>query len=222
VAADPVAALRAECELVSQTVIGLPEEEFAKPTRCTEWNVKQLLAHMFRDINRTNIALDEAPPPAADADSVSYWRSYDPATDSGDISARAEELAASFGSGQELAASWDEMWRRAAGRARIADRDRVVATWGPALTLDQFLRTRVLEMTVHRADLNDALGLPPDPTEEGLEITSEILLGLLDVPAASVPLKGLAFLEAGTCRRPLTENEREALGAAAGRFPMLA
>jgi uncharacterized protein (TIGR03083 family) len=220
-ATDPLAALREECELLSQTVLGLPEEEFAKPTRCIEWNVKQLVAHVYRDVNRTNTALDQAPPPAADADSVSYWRGYDPVTDGVDISNRAKEVASSYGSGQELASAWDEMWRRAVGRAGTADRDRLVVTWGPALTLDEYLRTRVLELTVHQTDLNDALGLPPDPTDGGLEVTTEILLGLLGVPAAEVPLKGLALLETGTGRRPLSDEERNALGGLADRFPLL-
>jgi uncharacterized protein (TIGR03083 family) len=220
-AADPLEALRAECELVSQTVLGLPEDEFAKPTRCSDWNVKELLAHMYRDVNRTNVGLDEPPPPQADADAVSYWRSYDPSVDSSAIADRAKELAASYGSGQELASAWDEMWQQAVARATTTDRARVVATWGPALTLDDFLATRVLEITVHRTDLNDSLGLPPDPTEDGLEVTNEILLGLTDAPAADVPLKGLDLLETGTGRRPLSDDERKALGDLADRFPLL-
>jgi uncharacterized protein (TIGR03083 family) len=222
VATDALEALRGECELVSQTVLGLSEEEFAKPTRCTEWNVKELLAHIYRAINRLNTGLDQPPPPAADYDSVTYWRSYDPATESGDIADRSKELAASFDSGQALASAWDELWRRALGRVGAADRSRVILTYGPGVVLGEYLRTRVLELTVHRMDLNDALGLPPDPTEAGLEITNEILLGLTGSPSTDVPLKGLDLLETGTGRRPLTDDERKALGDdLADRFPLL-
>jgi hypothetical protein len=48
---DPVEALRDECELVSQTVLGLAEDRFAGPTRLPAWNVKELLGHMYRDID---------------------------------------------------------------------------------------------------------------------------------------------------------------------------
>jgi uncharacterized protein (TIGR03083 family) len=220
-AADPLEALRGECELVSQTVLGLPEAAFAKPTRCSEWNVKQLLGHIYRAVNRLNTALDQPAPSAAEYDSVTYWRSYDPAVESSDIADRSKELAASFDSGQELASSWDEMWRRALGRAGTADRDRVIVTWGPGVVLDEYLRTRVLELTVHRMDLNDALELPPDPTESGLDITTEILLGLLDVPSSSVRLKGMDLVETGTGRRPLSDVERMVLGDLSDRFPLL-
>jgi uncharacterized protein (TIGR03083 family) len=220
---DPLEALHGECELVSQTVLGLPEARFTEPTRLPAWNVGQLLGHMYRDIDRINTALATDAPAAADTDSVSYWSRYDPATDGPDIAQRAREVAAGYDSGQALAAAWDEMWRRALGQAGTADRDRVVVTWGPALTLEELLRTRVLEITVHRMDLNDALRLPPDPTEGGLEITEEILLALLGqaVPE-TVGWDGPTFLEKGTGRSALTDAERDTLGDLADEFPLLA
>src|SRR6266542_2941633 len=117
-ATDPLDALRAECELFSELVLGLPEEDFARPTRLPAWNVKELVAHLYRTINRINTGLDQTAPPEPDYDSVTYWRSYDPAVDSSNILDRAKELASSFGSVQELASAWDEMWPRARpGRA---------------------------------------------------------------------------------------------------------
>ena len=98
-----------------------------------------------------NTALDLPELLEADTDSVSYWRRYNPRKDAPDIAERAKSVADSFESGHALAASWDQMWRRALGRAADADRKRVVVTWGPALTLNEFLRTRVLEITgLHR------------------------------------------------------------------------
>jgi len=45
---DPVQALADECEELSATARELTEQEFAAPTRCTEWNVKELLGHTYR------------------------------------------------------------------------------------------------------------------------------------------------------------------------------
>ena len=217
-----LAALREECELTSQLLLGLSEKDFSRPTRLPAWNVKELLGHLYRGIDRTNWALDDDDPVVPDADSVSYWRRLDPSYDSTHIADRAKEIADRFGSGQELAAAWDELWRRALGRAASTDPDRPMKTWEPVLTLEDFLRTRVLEVTVHRADLMTALGLPPDPSEGGLDITQEILLGLLDADVTAVPnWDGVEFIEKGTGRRPLTDDDRKALGDLADRFPLL-
>jgi uncharacterized protein (TIGR03083 family) len=216
---DPVDALGSECELLSELVLGLPEEGFAGPTRLPEWNVKELLGHVCRGVDRISTALDNPSLEATDADSISYWRTYD---DDADIADRAKEFAAGYDSGQALAAAWDQTWRRALGRAADAPRERIVVTWGPALTFDQYLRTRVLEATVHRMDLNDALGLPADPTDDALAIVEEILIGLLDPrPPRTSPVGGVAFVEIGTGRRQPTDGERAALGDLADRFPLL-
>lgn len=220
---DVLQALRDECELVSQTVLGLPEDRFAGPTRLPAWNVKELLGHMYRDIDRINTGLAQEAPPEADTDSVTYWTRYDPAVDAVDIADRAKEISKGYDSGQAFAAAWDEMWRRALGQAGTADRERVVVTWGPALTLDELLRTRVLEITVHRMDLNHALDLPPDPTEAGLEVTEEILLGILgQALPPELEWDGPSFLDKGTGRSVLTDTERETLGELADQFPLLA
>jgi len=40
---DPLDALREECEQVSKVALGLSEEDFSRPIRCSAWNVKELL-----------------------------------------------------------------------------------------------------------------------------------------------------------------------------------
>jgi uncharacterized protein (TIGR03083 family) len=222
VGTDALDALREECQALSELVLGLPEEEFGRPTRCSAWNVKELLGHLYRGVDRTNWALDDEESVVPDEDSVSYWRRYDPSHDSKDIADRAKEVADRFSSGQQLAAAWDELWRRALGRAGTTARDRPMKTWEPILTLDDFLRTRVLELTVHRGDIMDALGIPPAPSEGGLDITQEILLGLLDADLTALPSwNGLDFIEKGTGRQPLTDEDRKALGDLANSFPLL-
>jgi uncharacterized protein (TIGR03083 family) len=224
VAIDPVEALKGECELVSQLVLGLPEEDFAKPTRLPEWNVKELLGHMTRGVDRINVFLDEPPAAAADTDSVSYWTRYDPVTDSPDTAERAKAVAAGYESGQHLAAAWDETWRRAAGRAGTVDRERPVqVSWGPALTLDEYVKTRVLEITVHRMDLESALGLKGWGTDAAISIVDEILEGLLgEEPPTELEWDALDFIDVATGRRSPTDQEREILGELADRFPLLA
>jgi uncharacterized protein (TIGR03083 family) len=221
---DPVEALKGECELVSQLVLGLPEENFAKPTRLPEWNVKELLGHMTRGVNRINEFLDAPAPPASDTDSISYWTRFDPVTDSAGVAERGKAVAAEYESGQQLAAAWDETWRRATGRAATEDRTRLVeVSWGPALTLDEYVKTRVLEITVHRMDMEHALGLKGWGTDAAISIVDEILEGLLgEEPPTELEWDAVDFIDVGTGRRPLTDSEREILGDLADRFPLLA
>jgi uncharacterized protein (TIGR03083 family) len=220
--ADPLEALREECEQVSAIVLSLPEEDFAKPTRLPAWNVKELLGHMYRDINRTNTALATPAPAEVTADSVSYWRSYDPVHDAPAIADRAKEMADQYPTGVDLAAAWNEMWRGALEGAAATDRSRLVVTWGPHLTMAEFLKTRVLEITVHRMDMEHALGRKGWGTDLAASIVDDILEGLLgEQPPSELEWDVVDFIETGTGRRSLTENERAVLGRLADRFPLL-
>ncbi|HEX9411031.1 MAG TPA: maleylpyruvate isomerase N-terminal domain-containing protein [Actinomycetota bacterium] len=220
--ADPLEALAEECEEVSKIVLDLPEEDFARPTRCTAWNVKELLAHIYRDVDRINTAMTSPPPPEATVDSVTYWMSYDPIAEGRDIADRAKELATQYGSGPELSEAWDEMWRRAIDAARAADRSRLVVTWGPALALEEFLKTRVFETTVHRMDLEDALGRKGWGTDRAVAIVDETLEGLLgQEPPSDLEWDVVDFIETGAGRRQLTDAERKILGPLADRFPLM-
>jgi uncharacterized protein (TIGR03083 family) len=220
--ADPLEALAEECEEVSKIVSDLSEEDFSRPTRCTAWNVKQLLGHIYRDVDRINTALSTPPPAQATHDSITYWRSYDPLDDAPDIADRAKELAGRYGTGQDLVLAWEEMWRRAIDTARPADRSRLVVTWGPVLTLEEFLKTRVFETTVHRMDLEDALGRKGWGTDAAISIVDETLEGLLGVePPSDLEWDVVDFIETGAGRRPLSDQERQILGPLAARFPLM-
>src|SRR5439155_27324416 len=128
--ADPLEALAEECEEVSKIALDLPEDDFARPTRCTAWNVKELLGHIYRDVDRINTGLSTPPPPEATHDSVTYWKSYDPITDGRDIADRAKELAGKYGTGAELARALDDMWRLSNERAAASVRSRFVVNRG--------------------------------------------------------------------------------------------
>jgi uncharacterized protein (TIGR03083 family) len=220
--ADLLAALGEECELVSQTALGLSEEDFAKPTRCEAWNVKELIGHLYRAIDRLNVALAEPEPPEADSESVAYWRSYDAATDAPAIAERAKDTGTRYPNGHDLAVAWGEMWPRALDAAGRTDPGRVVVTFGPKLRLDEFLKTRILEVTVHRMDLEDALGRKGLGTDRAVSIVDDILVGLLgEDPPRELEWDVVEFIEVGTGRRPLTQEEGKLLGKLADRFPLM-
>jgi uncharacterized protein (TIGR03083 family) len=223
---DPIVALREECEAVSTLGAELAESDFDRPTRCPAWNLKELFAHLYRDVDRIGAYLDSDPPPAATHDSVSYFASFDgtpggPAASG--VAERSKELANGFASGRELVEGWGRMWPPTLERAAAESPDRLVMTFGPSLTLCEYVKTRVLEVTVHRMDLENALGRRGWGTDAAVSIVDDILVGLLGTePPRSLDWDVVDFIEAGTGRRALTDAERKKLGVRlAGRFPLL-
>jgi uncharacterized protein (TIGR03083 family) len=220
--ADALGALREECEEVSKLVLRLSEEDFSRPTRCAAWNVKELLAHMYWGMNRIKRWLAGPHAEGADSDSVSYWRSYDPLKDAPDIAERAARRATEYDSGSALAHAWDGLWREIVESVVAEDRGRFVSTWGPTLTVDELLKTRVLEVTVHRMDLEDAFGQKGWGTDQAISIVDDTLEGLLEQePPSDLEWDVIDFIEAGAGRRPLTDEERLILGPLAEKFPLL-
>lgn len=214
--------LAAECERVSEVVLALAEDEFDAATRCPPWDVKALLGHMYRDVDRI-VQYRDVPAGAPDATAVSYWRSYDPVADAPDIAARAQEVANGFGSGTDLARAFDRRWREAAAAARALPPDRSIRTFGPTLRLEEYVRTRVLEIAVHGLDLADALGRAPWMTPGAAHVVRRILVGLLGGdPPAPLGWDDVTFIETGTGRRRPTSSELEALGERAALLPLLA
>jgi uncharacterized protein (TIGR03083 family) len=215
-------ALAEECAGVSETVLGLPEADFARPTRCSEWNVKELLGHMHRDVRRVNDFLGEPEPPRAEGDSVSYWRSYDRVAEAPGIAERGKEVAGAFATGSDLAEDWDRMWRDTIDAVEAQDPGRVVQAAGPAMGLEEYMRTRVLEVCVHRMDLEDAFGRRSWGSDGAVSIVDDILVGLLGKePPHDLDWDVVEFIEIGTGRRPLREDEVKILGKLASRFPLI-
>lgn len=200
----------------------LDEETFAAPTRLPAWNVAQLVAHVWRDLDRVRAGLAAPPPGPADTDAVTYWRSYDPRDRGPSIAEHAVEIAAGFDSGAELVADLRRVAAESTDAARGVPDERVVATWGPAIRLDELLATRVLELAIHGLDLADAVGREPWLTASAAALTRAILVRLLGAePPAVQRMPDVAFFELASGRRPLGRRGRIAFGPYADRFPLL-
>lgn len=216
------AVLKAECAAIHSVVARLSDEEFSSATRCSPWDVKDLLAHMWRDLFRIPTALNAPEPSHADVDAVTYWTSYDPKSDAARIAKHATETSAEYSTPTELVAAFQKISTTTfeLGTHHPPQR-RIALWWGPRMRLDEFLKTRVLEMVVHGLDLTDALTREPVTTTDGLAITTEILDGLLGElrPAQWDPHE---YIRKGTGRQPLSTKDRQSLGDIAERLPLLA
>jgi uncharacterized protein (TIGR03083 family) len=217
-----IATLRDECGRVSDVALSLGEDAFALPTRCPPWKVKELVGHIWRDVDRLRTCFEGPPDEPVEEDAVTYWRSYDPIADGPMIADRAKEIADGFASGGELARSFAEMWPSLLDAAEAADPSRSVRTFGPVLRLDEFLKTRVLETAVHRLDLLHALGrersVPPGSAAVVVPVL-EALLGS-SLPA-TLGWSDLEFVETGTGRHTIGPADAANLADLVERFPLL-
>jgi uncharacterized protein (TIGR03083 family) len=200
----------------------LPDDAFALPTRCPPWDVRVLIAHMVRDLDRVLTSLADPAPDNASVDAVAYWRSYDPRAEGPRISANSVEVADRYATPSELVDGFDATLRRCLERAANEDPARVLGTRLTSIRSDEFVKTRIVEIGVHGLDLAAALDRRPWLTPAAASIVLSILVALLGVdPTTDLGWSDLTFIETATGRRPLTDGERAVLGIRAGAFPLL-
>jgi uncharacterized protein (TIGR03083 family) len=200
----------------------LPDETFALPTRCPPWDVRVLIGHMVRDLDRVLTYIADPAPEAAITDAVTYFQSYDPRAEGPRITAGSVEVAERYGTPAELVEGFDSTLRRCLEEAAREDPARALGTRLTSIRLDEFMKTRILEMGVHGMDLAAALGRRPWLTPAAASVVLSMLIGLLgEDPTSALGWSDLTFIETATGRRPLTDAERSVLGDRADAFPLL-
>lgn len=190
---------------------GLSEAEWHLPTRCTPWDVLDLLGHVCVVIDWLPAMLDAPAPGPAEISAAQYYRPDDrfsPRTNETRI-ALARERTARSPNPAAFAREFAETWGRAERLCRAQPAGRTVRTrHGDAMLLSEFLLTRVVELAVHGIDLADALGREPWLTPQAADAVMELLLGVEHLAAADGLGWGRArFLRKATGREPLAEAE---------------
>ncbi|MEH0846236.1 maleylpyruvate isomerase N-terminal domain-containing protein [Micromonospora sp. CPCC 205711] len=118
----------------------------------------------------------------------------------------------------EVAAAFAAAWRATYAAVGGQPADRVVRTrHGDAMTLADFLVTRVVEVGVHGLDLAVALDREPWLTRTAAEVIVELLAGGRPVPAG-LGADPLTLVRKATGRTPLTTSERARAEAAGFRW----
>jgi hypothetical protein len=166
------------------TLIGRDEVVAAwdQPSALAGMSVGALSAHLVRAAGAVLAYLDRTAPAARpDGELLTPVTYFHAAIDS-PIHERIKEVSAS-----ESQAGPAEIAERCAQvaasmRARFADEpsDRLVAALGGRmLTLDDFCRTRLIEVLLHLDDLAVSVGVPrPETDEEGGTIVIDLLIGI--------------------------------------------
>jgi uncharacterized protein (TIGR03083 family) len=214
-----VDALAREVGRVSKLLHSLKPADWERPTRCPPLTVRELASHMLRGAGRIQEMIDAGPVDTEpERDGVTYFQ-FDSASEAPVIAKRAQEASEAFPS--DLAKAWDTEWTKALQRAREhLEEDPVYQTVFGLMRLSEYLRTRCVEVGIHHMDLDDALGKDPHPDPGALEITGDVLRGLLGTDLRRLGMDDVRFALVGTGRAQLNDDEREVLGPLAEKFPL--
>lgn len=202
-------------------VAELPDEDFALPSGCAGWLVRDLVCHLVIDAQDVLITLATPTTAEPTADAVTYWSVTDtPPSGEDPLDALIVRLAAAYEEPWLLRFHLDDLGAAAGRAAGHADPRSRVATQDMVLTSGDFLSAYVLEWTLHHLDLiahrPDAAG----PPEEGLARTRAMLEEIAGSAfPASFPDTDTLLVATG--RRAPTRAERAALGGLAARLPFV-
>src|SRR4051795_9261413 len=174
-----IEATEAAAELMADERIAAAWDQ---PSALTGMTVGALSAHLVRAAGSVSAYLDRTDPSAAPEGELLTPVTYFHAAIDSPIHERIKEVSASESvvGPADMAARCAEV--AAAMRPRFAAEppDRLLgALGGRMLTLDDFCRTRLIEVLIHLDDLAASVGLPcPETSVEGRTIVVDILLGI--------------------------------------------
>ncbi|MEV6836700.1 sterol carrier family protein [Streptomyces sp. NPDC051133] len=164
---------------VREAVRGLGPEQFARPTRLGEWTVRDLVAHIGMALGALHRALALPEPPRADAVLLDW--PFATSANSAAIDEFTRNLAAEQ---SDLHAYLTDVEQTLRALLDEHPGGRLVGTSAGALSLDEYLVTRAVELVVHTDDLNDAVpGLDVPHDRQALAATTRLLADALAVKA---------------------------------------
>ncbi|MEU1736958.1 maleylpyruvate isomerase N-terminal domain-containing protein [Streptosporangium sp. NPDC020145] len=202
-------------------VADLPDEDFARPSGCAGWLVRDLVCHLVIDAQDVLITLVTPVDSEPTRDAVTYWNvAAEPPTGDDPLDALIVRLAAAYQEPELLKFHLDDVGSAAGRAAGLADPDRRVGTQGQVLTAGDYLSAYVLEWTLHHLDLVAHLPHVAGPPAEGLARTREMLE---EIAGAAFPasFSDEDALLVGTGRRAPTDGEKDDLGELAARLPFV-
>jgi uncharacterized protein (TIGR03083 family) len=217
-------ALAAECAAFCSALDGVTATDWQRTTNCPPWDVKELAAHVY---GSTMVDPSRLSPPdgAPVVEAADYYRRAVRATTEyrRDNVEHWQRFASRFGSPEDVVEACVRDWPPMIERLRTEDPQRLIGMrWGVAMTLDDYLVSRVIGVAAHGVDVAITLGLPRRTTPEALRVARPALVSLLgEEPRSELAWSDQDLLETGTGRRALTDRERAILAAAVSRFPLL-
>ncbi|MYR27378.1 MULTISPECIES: maleylpyruvate isomerase N-terminal domain-containing protein [unclassified Streptomyces] len=200
------------------TVAGLRDEDFVRPSGCADWRVRDLVCHLVIDAQDVLITLATPERGAPTRDAVTYWQVGETPPDGTDpLDALTVRLAAAYEDPALLKFHLDDVGSAAGRAARLAVPEAHVGTQGQVLTVADYLSAYVLEWTLHHLDLTAHLPHAAAPPAECLA-SARALLGRIAGAPFPPSFSDHDALLVGTGRRAPTPEERT---AAPVRLPLV-
>ncbi|MFI7596469.1 maleylpyruvate isomerase N-terminal domain-containing protein [Actinoplanes sp. NPDC049681] len=221
----PAAALDAAYSGLTAVVRDLADADLLLPTACRGWTVADLLLHVTLDAQRALVALHTPADGPPDVDSVTYWRSFPGSGNAEAAAAHAQwvrRAAAAYERPSGVVGRWTETAPAAVHAARTADPAGFVSTQDHVLAVPDFVATLVTEAVIHHLDLIASLPGAAGPPQDAVAVTLSTMEGLAGpggLPAEWAPAEAL---RKSSGRDELTAADRQALGARADQFPLIA
>ncbi|MGP3932047.1 maleylpyruvate isomerase N-terminal domain-containing protein [Nonomuraea sp. KM88] len=202
-------------------VAGLPDKDFARPSGCAGWLVRDLACHLIIDAQDVLITLVTPAEKDPTCDAVTYWKvGSTPPTGDDPLDALIVRLAAAYEEPRLLKFHLDDVGSAAGRAAELADPRRRVATQDMVLTAGDYLAAYVLEWTLHHLDLIAHLPDAEEPPAEGLARSREMLEKIAGT-AFPASFSDKDALLVGTGRRAPADAEKSELGDLAARLPFV-
>ncbi|POX58497.1 maleylpyruvate isomerase [Streptomyces sp. Ru62] len=202
-------------------VAGLADEDFARPSGCTGWLVRDLACHLVIDAQDVLITLVTPTTAEPTRDAVTYWNvGGTPPSGDDPLDALTVRLAAAYEEPRLLKFHLDDVGSAAGRAAELADPEQRVRTQDMVLTVGDYLSAYVLEWTLHHLDLIAHLTGAAEPPAESLA-RSRAMLEEIAGSAFPPSWSDQDVLRVGTGRRPPTADERIRLGPLAGKLPLV-
>lgn len=198
----------------------LADEDFARPSGCTGWLVRDLVCHLVIDAQDVLITLATPAETEPTRDAVTYWEvAGTPPTGEDPLDALTVRLAAAYEEPWLLRFHFDDVGSAAGRAAGLAAPDLRVGTRDEVFTVADYLSVYVLESTLHHLDLIAHLPDAAEPPAEGLARARELFEAIAGTAFPSSFSDKDALL-IGTGRRTPTESEKARLGQFAASLPL--
>lgn len=202
-------------------VAELPDEDFARPSGCTGWHVRDLVCHLIIDAQDVLITLVTPAETEPTRDAITYWNVAEtPPTGDDPLDALTVRLAAAYEEPRLLKFHLDDVGSAAGRAAALADPAIRVSTRDEVLTAGDYLDAYVLEWTLHHLDLIAHLPDAPEPPAAGLTRSR----GMLEKIAGAAFPESFSDKDAllvGTGRRAPTDAEQAELGELRAKLPLV-
>ncbi|WLW58075.1 maleylpyruvate isomerase N-terminal domain-containing protein [Streptomyces sp. YU58] len=202
-------------------VAELPDEDFARPSGCAGWLVRDLVCHLVIDAQDVLITLVTPADTEPTANAVTYWKvGHEPPTGDDPLDALIVRLAAAYEEPHLLKFHLDDVGSAAGRAAELADPDARVSTQDMVLTVKDYLTAYVLEWTLHHLDLIAHVPGAAAPPAAGL-VRSRAMLEEIAGTAFPASFSDTDVLLVGTGRREPIAAEKTELGALVEKLPFV-